>query len=90
MFWCTSRRSPWAHDWITDTHLAQVVATIVAGTVQLGVQAWMFTNIPDICSPKQKDMFTCPSTQVFGTASFVWGVIGPQRVFSSEGIYNGM
>jgi hypothetical protein len=25
--------------------LAQVIATVVAGTVQLGVQAWMFTNI---------------------------------------------
>ena len=25
---------------------SQVVATIIAGTVQLGVQAWMFTNVP--------------------------------------------
>ena len=25
---------------------SQVVATVIAGTVQLGVQAWMFTNIP--------------------------------------------
>ena len=24
---------------------SQVVATVIAGTVQLGVQAWMFTNI---------------------------------------------
>jgi hypothetical protein len=23
----------------------QIIATVVAGTVQLGVQAWMFTNI---------------------------------------------
>ena len=36
---------------------SQVVATVVAGTVQLGVQAWMFTNIQDICSPDQKDGF---------------------------------
>jgi hypothetical protein len=26
--------------------LRQVVATVIAGTVQLGVQAWMFSNIP--------------------------------------------
>lgn len=34
---------------------AQVVATVVAGTTQLGVQAWMFSgeNIPGICTPKQ-------------------------------------
>ncbi|KAG2365998.1 OPT oligopeptide transporter [Suillus spraguei] len=68
----------------------QVVATAVAGTVQLGVQAWMFTNIPDMCSTSQKDGFICPGTEVFGTASFIWGVIGPQRQFSSGQVYNGV
>lgn len=66
---------------------SQVLATVVAGTTQLGVQAWMFTNIPDMCTPKQKDGFTCPNTEVFGTASIIWGVIGPQRQFSSGQIY---
>ncbi|KAH9939612.1 OPT oligopeptide transporter [Epithele typhae] len=69
---------------------AQVFATIIGGTVQLGVQAWMFTNIPDMCSPKQKSGFICPSTEVFGTASIIWGVIGPQRQFSSGQIYYGL
>ena len=49
----------------------QVVATVIAGTVQLGVQAWMFTNIEDMCATHQKDGFICPSTQVFGTASII-------------------
>jgi OPT family oligopeptide transporter len=49
----------------------QVVATIVAGTVQLGVQAWMFSNIEGLCSADQKDGFICPSTTVFGTASII-------------------
>ncbi|KAJ7511034.1 OPT oligopeptide transporter [Mycena galericulata] len=66
---------------------SQVIATIVAGTVQLGVQAWMFTNIEDMCDRSQKDGFWCPSTVVFGTASIVWGVIGPRRQFSSGQIY---
>ncbi|KAF7340470.1 Sexual differentiation process protein isp4 [Mycena venus] len=52
---------------------SQVIATVVAGTVQLGVQAWMFTNIKDFCAPNQKDGFICPSTEVFGTASIIWG-----------------
>ena len=68
---------------------AQVIASVVAGTVQLGVQAWMFTNIPDMCSPDQKDGFICPSTEVFGTASIIWGVIGPARQFSPGQIYYG-
>ena len=49
----------------------QIVATVLAGTVQLGVQAWMFSNIKDICSPNQPDGFTCPDTTVFSTASII-------------------
>jgi OPT family oligopeptide transporter len=48
-----------------------VVSTVVAGTVQLCVQAWMFSNIEDLCSPDQKDGFICPATTVFGTASII-------------------
>jgi hypothetical protein len=49
-----------------------VVSTIVAGTVQLGVQAWtrMFSNI-DGLSADQKDGFICPYTTVSGTASII-------------------
>ena len=68
----------------------QVIAAAIGGTVQLGVQAWMFTNIPDMCDANQKDRFVCPSTQVFGTASIIWGVIGPQRQFSPGQIYYGL
>jgi OPT oligopeptide transporter protein len=49
----------------------QVVATVVSGTVQLGVQAWMFSHIEDFCIPHQKDNFICPSTNLFGTASII-------------------
>ncbi|KAG8844061.1 hypothetical protein FRB96_003294 [Tulasnella sp. 330] len=65
----------------------QVVATVIAGTVQLGVQAWMFTNIPDMCSPHQPDGFICPSTEVFGTASIIWGVIGPRLLYSKGQLF---
>ncbi|KAL9715658.1 hypothetical protein Ac2012v2_000101 [Leucoagaricus gongylophorus] len=53
---------------------AQISAAVIAGTVQLGVQAWMFTNIKEMCSPNQPDNFICPSTEVFGTASIIWGM----------------
>ena len=68
----------------------QVAATIVAGTVQLGVQAWMFANIKGMCQTDQPDGFTCPTTRVFGTASIMWGVIGPARQFSKGQIYHGL
>ncbi|PIL27253.1 transporter [Ganoderma sinense ZZ0214-1] len=71
MFWC------------------QIVATVIAGTVQLGVENWMFSNIPMICTAKQKDVsgFTCPNTEVFATASVVFGVIGPTLQFSKNQLY---
>lgn len=68
----------------------QVVATVIAGTVQLGVQSWLFTHIEGLCSPDQKDGFICPSTTVFGTASIIWGVIGPARLFSQGHMYYGL
>ena len=55
----------------------QVAATIVAGTVQLGVQAWLFSNVEGLCSDTQKDGFICPSTNVFGTASIIVRYIFP-------------
>lgn len=68
----------------------QVVATVLAGTVQLGVQAWMFTNIDGMCDNHQPDGFICPNTKVFATASIVWGVIGPSRMFSQGSLYYGL
>ncbi|KAF8184638.1 small oligopeptide transporter [Mycena galopus ATCC 62051] len=70
----------------------QIAATVIAGTVQLGVQAWMFTNIDNLCSPGQKDRFVCPSTEVFGTASIIindnlQGLIGPGLIFSKGQTY---
>ncbi|CAL1708066.1 unnamed protein product [Somion occarium] len=69
---------------------AQVIASIVGLTVQLGVQSWMFSNIPDMCTENQPNGFSCPGTQVFGTASIIWGVIGPARQFSKGQIYYGL
>jgi OPT family small oligopeptide transporter len=70
--------------------LCQVVATVVAGTTQLGVQHWMFANITNFCSQQQSDHFICPTTEVFFVASVVWGVIGPKRQFSPGQIYHGL
>ncbi|GLB41159.1 putative OPT oligopeptide transporter protein [Lyophyllum shimeji] len=65
----------------------QVVATVIAGTVQLLVMSWLFENVEDLCDKEQKDNFTCNSTRVFGTASIIWGVIGPALQFSKGQIY---
>jgi hypothetical protein len=53
----------------------QVAATIVAGTTQLTVQAWLFSNVEGICSSTQKDGFICPTTTVFGNSSIIVGCV---------------
>ena len=55
----------------------QVIATIVSGTVQLGAQAWLFSNVEGFCSPTQKDGFICPATTIFGTAMMIVRYIFP-------------
>lgn len=60
----------------------QVVAAVVSCFVAVGVQEWMFSNIPDICTRQQKDGFVCASSNTFATASLIWGGIGPARLFS--------
>ena len=53
--------------------LCLVIGTIVSGTVQLGVQAWMFSHVDNLCSSNQKDNFICPETIAFGSASIIVG-----------------
>ena len=62
--------------------VAQVSAIVVSSFVVLGVQDWAFSNIKHICTPEASDDFTCNYLRVFGTASQIWGLIGPAAVFS--------
>jgi OPT oligopeptide transporter protein len=48
-----------------------VIGTIISSTVQLGVQAWMFSHVEDLCGSNQKDNFICPYTITFGSASII-------------------
>ena len=61
---------------------AQVIASTIEIISSLAAQRWAMDNIPDICSPHQKDSFTCPDMNLFNTASVIWGGIGPKRIFS--------
>lgn len=68
----------------------QVVASVVSCFVVTLVQDWMLANIEDICTPRQKNGFRCPGTNVFATASLIWGGIGPRRMFGPGAPYNAL
>ncbi|KAI0685810.1 OPT oligopeptide transporter [Cerioporus squamosus] len=70
------------------TFSVQLVATTLVGLLQVGVKEWMFSHIPDICQPGQKDFLTCPHNQVLYTTSAIWGLIGPARQFGTQSIYH--
>jgi hypothetical protein len=57
------------------TFLAQAVATLLSGFLQVGVKEALFTTVPDICSENQKSMLTCPHNRVFFSASAIWCVL---------------
>lgn len=51
---------------------------------------WGLANIPDVCTRTQANKFTCPNGRVFFNASIIWGLIGPQRIFSPGSIYSSL
>lgn len=63
----------------------QIVATFLQVLVSLGVINWSMSNVEGICEPGQPQRFVCPSENTFYSASVLWGVIGPKKVFN--GLY---
>lgn len=67
----------------------QMAATVWGCIVQIAVLRWSYGSIEDLCQPHQKSNFTCPNAKTFFTASIIWGVIGPKRIFSHGELYWG-
>ncbi|XP_022973099.1 oligopeptide transporter 3-like [Cucurbita maxima] len=74
-------------------YTAQLVGTLVAGTINLVVAWWMLDNIENICDTEalQPDSpWTCPKYRVTFDASVIWGLIGPRRLFGPGGLYRNL
>ncbi|XP_050911147.1 oligopeptide transporter 5 [Lathyrus oleraceus] len=73
--------------------IVQLVGTVVSSSVHFGTAWWLLTSIENICDesllPKGSP-WTCPGDDVFYNASIIWGVVGPKRMFTKDGIYPGM
>lgn len=61
--------------------ISQILSSVVMVISSTVSQRWALDHIPDICTPDQKDFFTCPNVTIFTTASIIWGGIGPKRLF---------
>jgi OPT family oligopeptide transporter len=69
--------------------IAQTVGTFIAGIVNLTTAYMMFNLIPNICH-EEEPVWNCSNARVFYAASVIWGVIGPNRMFGSEGFYSAL
>ncbi|OGM47811.1 hypothetical protein ABOM_003346 [Aspergillus bombycis] len=67
--------------------LAQLVATIFASIVSLGIIEFQITGIEGICDPTKQSRFICSNVSLQWTSAIVWGVIGPKRLFSPGSLY---
>ncbi|KXX73898.1 Sexual differentiation process protein isp4 [Madurella mycetomatis] len=70
--------------------MAQVVATTFSCFIQVVVLNYALKTIPGVCEPGQPEHFTCPGGRVFFSASVIWGLIGPSRIFSPGQIYSSL
>lgn len=73
--------------------MVQLIGTIVAGTINLGVARWLLESVDNICQDDKlppNSPWTCPGDRVFFDASVIWGLVGPKRIFGSKGEYGSM
>ncbi|GJP32898.1 hypothetical protein CLOM_g17484 [Closterium sp. NIES-68] len=75
----------------------QVFATILAGLVNLGTAWWLYDTVEGglICKINDENFpenspWTCPTANVFYSASIIWGLIGPERMFGPNAFYNNL
>ncbi|KKY37600.1 putative small oligopeptide transporter [Diaporthe ampelina] len=69
---------------------AQLIASVWSAVIQIAVMNWALVNIPDVCTDNQEHQYTCANAKVFYTASIIWGVIGPRRMFSAGALYSSL
>ncbi|KAF9370969.1 hypothetical protein CPB97_002333 [Podila verticillata] len=66
---------------------AQLLGTVIAGLVNLITANWLLSSQDGVCTKASKD-FQCSQANTFYSASVIWGVIGPDRMFGTSSMYN--
>ncbi|KAK9667974.1 hypothetical protein RND81_13G025200 [Saponaria officinalis] len=73
--------------------MAQLAGTIVSSQVSFATSWWLLTSIENVCNPDslpEGSPWTCPGDNVFFNASIIWGVLGPAKMFTKDGVYPGL
>ncbi|KAG6469701.1 hypothetical protein ZIOFF_070631 [Zingiber officinale] len=73
--------------------VAQLVGAVIANACYFCTAWWLLTSVPNICETDllpPDTPWTCPGDSVFFSASIIWGVVGPYRMFGPGSIYAGL
>lgn len=95
-FHCFSHRLLFMYELLMHAFLCffnlhhQLIGTVVASSVYFGTAWWLLTSVEHICDPAalpEGSPWTCPGDDVFYSASIIWGIVGPGKMFTKEGVY---
>ncbi|KAM6552566.1 hypothetical protein CsatB_013328 [Cannabis sativa] len=70
--------------------LVQLVGTVIGSSVYFATAWWLLSTVDHICDTNflpEGSPWTCPGDDVFYSASIIWGVVGPLRMFTKQGVY---
>ncbi|KAK9367899.1 OPT oligopeptide transporter protein-domain-containing protein [Lipomyces kononenkoae] len=59
----------------------QLLATVIQTFITVAANNVLISSFPSLCAPDQSNRFTCPFPNALYTATLVWGVVGPRRMF---------
>jgi len=68
--------------------IAQTYGTFLAGLINLSTAYLMYALIPNICN--LPGTWSCSSANVFYSASIIWGVVGPAKMFGPTSMYSSL
>lgn len=71
-----------------DMFYCQLIASIWAALVQVGVTLFLFSNVENMCGvdpnrPINPPRYTCSSQKTFYSASVIYGLLSPYRTFGA-------
>ncbi|KAJ2892508.1 hypothetical protein IWW38_003198 [Coemansia aciculifera] len=67
--------------------IVQLAGTLLASFIELAVAYWLMNTVKNICTPEGYP-FTCISANTFYSASVLWGLIGPGKLFGTTSPYH--
>ncbi|CAG9974990.1 unnamed protein product [Clonostachys byssicola] len=70
-----------------DLFTVQAVGIVISTLSQVSVVNWALEHIPNICTNKAANGFTCPFSKTHFNTSMVWGALGPRRFFEPGSQY---